>query len=272
MYSSAKKYHCEEGELILTKEDFSLNCNEGWTRTFDNDDIRLGVSEGYLEIDDFWYGRLLFKLAVDDPLAWRESFNEIKREKSMQYYKQFLRDEKRPIEMKKLFEVSPKAIKKLYDDTRKEREQFQRKNIKFNLDIQQSYLRWGMKDRKLKAFITAHSYVAWYEWTKRLLSKVFKAKKGKGPENDEELMKFLDDYPSLKHSLDTTKWGLRANQIRNCVSHEKFYFDYKNSELVFMAKKEKRVRLRDLRLKIFAMSGFYINLLKFIREKKGEKS
>lgn len=86
-----------------------------------------------------------------------------------------------------------------------------------------------MKDRKLKAFLIAHSYVAWYEWTKKLLEKVFKANKGVGPKDDKELLNYLDEYPYLRKSLDTTKWGIRANRIRNCVSHELFYFDYKKT-------------------------------------------
>lgn len=87
-------------------------------------------------------------------------------------------------------------------------------------------------------------------------------------------MKFLDGYPSWKVSLDTKEWGIRANQIRNCVSHEKFYFDYKTSELVFMAKKEKRVRLRDIRFKIYPMASFYATLLDSLKAKvtKGKVS
>jgi hypothetical protein len=124
----------------------------------------------------------------------------------------------------------------------------------------------GIKDCKLKAFIVAHSYVALYEWTKRLLSKIYKAKFGKGPTNDEELLSFLDDYHHGKF-FGYNRMGIRANQIRNCVSHEKFYFDYKLSELVFMANKEKRVRFRELEMKIYQMSHFYVTLLRSLREK-----
>ena len=270
VYSSAKKYLCNEGKLILTSNKLSLVCGEKWKRSFEIDEIGLGVWDGYLEVHENYYGRLLFKLAVDEPLTWRESFNEIEKEMTRQYWEEMLVDGKRSQELKKFFEMSPKEIKKIYDDTQKEREQFLWKNIKFNLDIQKSFFNRTMKDRKLKAFMIAHSYVAWYEWTKKLLRKVFKAKKGKGPEDDKELLNFLDEYPYLRKALDTTRWGLRANQIRNCVSHENFYFDYRNSELVFMTGKEKRVRLRDLSRKIRILADFYVELFRFVREKGGK--
>ena len=210
---------------------------------------------------------------MDAPEEWVDAFRKVEAEWlsegmiGLWNYKN-----KRPIELKKLLDISPEALKKLYAALRKERVQFERQNIPFNLDIHG--LLKGVKSRKLKAFIVVHNYVAWYEWTKRLLYKIYKAKLGKGPKNDEELMKFLDEYPTWKVFMVTRGWEIRANQIRNCVAHEKFYFDYKNSELVFMVKKEKRVRLLELELKISSMSEFYAILLKSLREKvtKGEIS
>ncbi len=268
-YSSAKRYTCEKGELILSTKTLSINCEGSWSKAFSIIEIRLEAWEENLEVHDTWYGKLLFKLIVDEPKEWEEAFDKVKNEWVMEIWKRANEEEKkRPTELKKLLDISPRALKKLYDDTRKERLQFERKNIRFNLDIQR--LLGRVKNRKLKAFIVAHSYVAWYEWTKRLLYKIHKAKFGKGPTNDNELMKFLDDYPSWKGYLDTTEWGIQANQIRNCVSHERFYFDYKTSELVFMVKKEKRVRLRDMRVKILPMSHFYATLLSSLREKVTE--
>ena len=272
-YSSAKRYACEEGELILTTENLLINCEGSWSKTFPIREIGLEARGENLEVYDRWYGRLLFKLIIDEPKEWEEALHGVTMEWVREEMKRFHEHmKKRPIELKKLLDVSPEALKKLYDDTRKERLQFERKNIRFNLDIQD--LAERAKNRKLKAFIVAHSYVAWYEWTKRLLSKIYKAKFGKGPTNDKELLKFLDDYPSLRVPLDTTEWGIRANQIRNCVSHEKFYFDYKPSELVFMVKKEQRVRLRDIEIKIYSMANFYATLLRSLEEKitKGEVS
>ena len=273
-YSSAKRYTCEKGELILTTENLLVNCEGSWTKTFPIREIRLEVLDENLEVRDSWYGKLLFKLIIDKPKEWKEAFHKLILKWVIEEHQRIFTWEERKAELKKLLDISPSALKKLYGDTRKERQQFEGKNIRFNLDIQKLFWYGKVKNRKLKTFIVAHSYVAWYEWTKRLLSKIYKAKFGKGPKNDKELMKFLDNFPSWKRSLNTTEWGVRANQIRNCVSHEKFYFDYRNSELVFMAKKEKRVRLRDLETKILPMSHFYATLLRSLEEKltKGEIS
>ena len=274
-YSSAKRYACEKGKLTLTTKNLLIDCEGIWSKSFPIKEIGLEARGESIEVYDRWYGRLLFKLIIDEPNEWEEAFHRVIMEwasEEMKRVREHLK--KRPIELRKLLDISPDALKKLYDDTRKERLQFSRKNIRFNLDIQNLVDRG--RNRKLKAFIIAHSYVAWYEWTKRLLSKIYKAKFGKGPRNDEELMKFLDDYRSLKVLLDTKEWGIGPNQIRNCVAHENFYFDYKHSELVFMVggKKEKRVRLRDLEIKVIPTSNLYATLLHSLKEKitKGEIS
>ena len=274
-YSSAKKYACEKGELTLTTKNLLIDCEGSWSKSFPIREIGLEARGENLEVYDRWYGRLLFKLIVDEPKEWEEALHRVIMEWTKEEMNRFHEyEKKRPIELRKLLDISPEALKKLYDDTRKESLQFRRKNIRFNLKIQG--LVETFKNRKLKAFVIAHSYLAWYEWTKRLLSKIYKAKFGKGPKNDEELMKFLDDYPSWKVLLDTEEWGIEANQIRNCVAHENFYFDYKHSELIFMVKgkKEKRVRLRDLEIKVLPISNLYATLLRSLKEKvtKGEIS
>lgn len=265
-YSRAKKYACRKGELILTTKNLFINCEGSWSKAFPIGEIRLEAWDNTLELREIWYGRLLFKLIVNEPDEWEETFTIVINKMLYEDWKGLWeRAEKSQEELEKFLDLNPETLKKLYDYTHKEREQFERKNIRFNLDIQ-SLLK-GVKSRKLKAFMVAHSYVAWYEWTKRLLYKIFKAKFGKGPINDNELMKFLDDYPLLKGSLSTAEWGIQANQIRNCVCHEKFFFDYKSSELVFMVGEEKRVRLRDLRIKIYPMANFYIKLITSLKEK-----
>jgi hypothetical protein len=265
-YSSAKKRTCEKGELVLTTKNLLINCEGSWTKAFPiREYIRLEAWDDNLEVYD-GYARLRFRLIIDEPNQWKEALNKLTFERLSELFKRLFEDEeKRPMELKKLLDMSPEALKKLYDNLKKERMQFERKNIRFILDIQISH--WGSKDRKLRAFIVAHSYVAWYEWTKRLLSKIYKAKFGKGPTNDGELIEFLEDYPSWKGYLDTTEWGIKANQIRNCVSHEKFYFDYKNSKLVFMTKTEKRIRLREVQRMILSMSHFYGAVLDALRKK-----
>jgi hypothetical protein len=274
-YSSAKKYACEKGELTLTTRNLLMDCEGSWSKSFLIREIGLEAWGENLEVYDRWYGRVLFRLIIDEPKEWEEAFHRVITEWATEEMKRFHEHmKKRPTELRRLLDISPEALKKLYSDTRRESLQFRRKNIRFNMEIRS--LVETFKNRKLKAFAIAHSYVAWYEWTKRLLYKIHKAKFGKGPKNDEELMKFLDDYPSWKALMDTKEWGIRPNQIRNCVAHENFYFDYRHSELVFMirGKKEKRVRLRDLKIKVLPISNLYATLIRSLEEKvtKGEIS
>ncbi|MGA2308169.1 MAG: hypothetical protein ABSG57_01305 [Candidatus Bathyarchaeia archaeon] len=272
-YSRAKKCICDGGELILTSKNLEINCRGNWTKVFSVREIRAEAFNKNLDIYDFWYGRLLFKLVMDDVEEWARTIQNVKGEYLKNYMKWFWEARgKRTEEYTKLFDMTPKTLKRLYDDTRKERMQFRTRNIQFNVEIQS--LAGNLRNRKLKAFIVAHGYVAWYEWTKGMLNKIYKAKLGKGPENDEELIRFLCDYPSLR-VLDTEEWEIKANQIRNCVAHEKFYYDYKSSSLVFvMEKKEKRIRLRELETKFNSLIHTYGELLDCLVEKvtKGEIS
>jgi len=56
-YSSYKRYTCEKGELILTTENLSINCEGRWTKTFSNREIRLETWGENLEVRDFWYSK-----------------------------------------------------------------------------------------------------------------------------------------------------------------------------------------------------------------------
>jgi hypothetical protein len=270
-YPSFKKYACDRGELTLTSKHLSINCEGKWKKTFQNWEIQLKAYDRILEIRGIWYNTLLFRLIVDGPEEWLKTFQKIRFE---DVQKEFESEEwkKRPEEWKKLFDINPKALKKIHDDIQKEMTQFRRKNLRFNLEIQR--LVRILKHGNLKTYIVAHSYVAWYEWTKGLLSKIYKAKFGRGPENDEELIKFLSGYPSLG-ILDTEEWEIKANQIRNCVAHERFHYDYRHSEIVFIVNgKEKRIRLREIESRLRFISRTYWKLLQFIEEKveKGEIS
>jgi hypothetical protein len=272
-YSSAKKYACNKGELVLTPENLQINCEGHWERIFSNKEIRLEVFDGNLEIRDVWHRRLLFRLIADDAKEWRKAFQEFESEHFSNFLEKFWKEQmKRPEEWKKLFDINPEALRKISNDIRQEITKFRRKNIKFNLEV--SELIGMLKSRKLKAFVVAHNYVTWYEWTKGLLSKIYKAKFGKGPKNDEELIRFLDNYPSLR-ILNTKEWQIEANQIRNCVAHERFYYDYKTSELVFIVKRrEKKIRLREVEFRLTSILHTYFELLRFTKEKveKGEIS
>jgi len=269
-FASAKKYSCRKGKLTLTSRGLLIDCEHSWSRLLPISRFSFEVWDDNLDVSDH-YGKLRFRFTVDNPEEWNEAIRNM-------IWKRFSgvltdareRQRRMPAELKKLFDIEHEALKKLYRETRKEAEEYERKNIRFNLEIQDQLRK--VKNRKLKAFIVAHSYVAWYEWIKKLLYKIHKAKLGKGPANDNELMKFLDDYPSLKSFLDKPEWEIRPNQIRNCVSHESFFFDYKASELVFMMRKEKRILLRDLWVGIFPIANLYGILLRSLEDKltKGE--
>ena len=270
-FTSAKKYSCRKGKLTLTLRGLLIHCEHSWSKLFPISRFRFEVWDDNLDVSDRYYGKLCFRFSVDNPEEWSEAIQNVMWIWFKGVETDILERQRRmPAELKKLFDIDHEALKKLYRATRKEAEEYERKNIRFNLEIQEQLRK--VKNRKLKAFIVAHSYVAWYEWIKKLLYKIHKAKLGKGPANDHELMKFLDDYPSLKGSLDKPEWEIRPNQIRNCVSHESFFFDYKASELVFMMRKEKRILLRDLWIGIFPIANLYGILLRSLEDKltKGE--
>jgi hypothetical protein len=258
-YPHFKKYACENGELTLTSKKLSINCEGKWQKIFRNREICLEAYDRVLEIRGIWYSSLLFRLIVDEAEKWLNAFEKVRFEELKKAYEWDAEEEekKRQEEWKKLFDINPKALKKIHDDIQKEMTQFKRKNLKFNLEIQR--LVKLLKHRKLKAYIVAHSYVAWYEWTKGLLSKIYKAKLGRGPENDRELIKFLSGYPSLGiFSFFSEEWEIEANQIRNCVAHERFHYDYKHSEIEFIVnQKEKRIRLREIEFRLISISHTY---------------
>lgn len=271
-YSRAKKYACEKGDLILTPRNLIMKCRGSWSKTFPIEEVGFEVEDERLEIYEIWYGKPLFRLILDEPEKWVHEFNKLSFKRVQKAFENHLEvARKRPEELKKLLDIDPDALRKLYNDIQKER-RFRNKNFKFNFEIQ--WLARHHANRKLKAFIIAHGYVAWYERTKQLLYKIYKARLGKGPKNDGELLDFLDDYPSLKVLLDTREWGIEANQIRNCVAHEKFYFDYKPSEIVFIVKinKEKRIRLRELQTVLYPMLHLHSTILGSVSEMvtKGE--
>lgn len=264
--TSSEKYACKKGELILTSKSFSINCERSWSKTIPIEGLDLEAQDGKLEIRFGFYRTHFLKLIVDDPEDWVECFKKVSFQWLQNATERYdLMEIERPKELEKLLDMKPKALRKLYDDISKEWKPFETKSIRFILDM---YVVSGrIRNRKLRAFIIAHCYVAFYERTKRLLYKIYKAKLGKGPKNDEELMEFLDDYPSWKFLLDTSEWGIKPNQVRNCVSHGKFYFDYRSSNFVFMVKKEKRIPLRELWRIIIPMSHLYSSVTRSIVEK-----
>lgn len=263
-YVCAKKYRCRKGELILTEQSFTIKCDDHWTKTLPIREVRFEAHEKSLEVRTIWYNKLLFTLSVDEPQEWKEVLHELESARMHKVGENLLGRMKEESELKKLLHIDDSKLKILHHKIKKQRP-FDVKNIRFNLRIQD--LLEEVKDRKLKAFIIAHCYVAWYEWTKKLFYEIYKAKLGKGPKNDDELQKFLRDYPQWNF-LSTKTWGIRANHIRNCVAHEKFHYDYKDSEIVFLVHgKEKRLKLIEMKLKLFQLSHIYPKILAALREK-----
>ena len=265
-FSSSKRFSCDKGELILTEKHLQVNCEGSWFRTFPRNEIRIEVHGKTIEIYDRWYNRLLFRIIVSNGEEWTKAYREMLTRLQKRWINELQeRREKSQDEWNQLFELPMPTLMKLYTEIRDERNEFRRKNISFNFDVQRAAR--TLRNRKLKAFVIAHSYVSWYEWTKGILSKIYKAKLGCGPKNGRELLKFIREYPSL-NVLNTREWEIEANQIRNCVAHENFYYDYRSSNLVFIVdKKEKMVRLRQLELSCSYMSNIYQKLLNYLVEK-----
>jgi hypothetical protein len=267
--SSAKARFHKKGDLVLTSENLSINCEGNWSKTIPIGEFDLETHDGKLEIR-FGPSRTNFlTLVIADPEKWVEYGKEVESHWLYDYMERVdLMEIERPKELDKLLNMKPEALRKLYNDISKEYNPFQTRSIRFILDMYTTSR--NIKNRKLRAFIIAHCYVAFYERTKRLLSKIYKAKFGKGPKNDERLMEFLDNYPSWKFLLDTSEWGIKPNQARNCISHGKFYFDYRNSVFVFMVEKEKRIPLRDLWRIAVPMAHLYSSVTHSIVERAGK--
>jgi len=143
----------------LTRKHLSINCEGKWKKIFRNREIRLEACDRILEIRGIWYSSLLFRLIVDEAEEWLNAFEKVRFEDVQKEYERIMEGgNNRTEEWKKLFDINPKALRKIHDDIRKEMTQFRRKNLRFNLEIQR-FLKI-LKHRKLKAYIVAHSYVA----------------------------------------------------------------------------------------------------------------
>jgi hypothetical protein len=52
------------------------------------------------------------------------------------------------------------------------------------------------------------------------------------------------------------------------VAHEKFYYDYQNSDIVFVVNgKEKRLKLIEMRLELIQLFNFYDETQKALKQK-----
>jgi len=266
-FSSYKKLVCGEGELTLTLNRLLIDCKNSWSRSFPIDDIRLEGWDNNLEVREFHWGRLLFRLIIGDAEEWANVVRQIQYESAYRTLEEIEEcNRKKPEELDKLFDIEQVALRGIVKDIRKKRLDFGQRNINFILGVQE--LTRTMNNRKLKAFILAHCYIAWYDWEKNLLLTIYKWKYGKGPNNDEELIKFFEEnFPSLG-ILNTRELGIKANQLRNCIAHEKFYYDYRCSELVLMVTgKLKRIPLREMQRRFLIMTSTYSMLIQSLKLK-----
>lgn len=79
-YSRAKKNACDRGELVLTSKNLEISCQGNWSKVFSVREIRVEALNRNLEIYDFWYHRLLFKLIMDDAEKWARKIQNVTHE------------------------------------------------------------------------------------------------------------------------------------------------------------------------------------------------
>lgn len=249
------------GELVLTINHLYIKSRR-WSSAFFFDAIQMEERNGLLAIMKN-SGRVLFKLQVKNAKEWQEISLKLFKKKVEIIWLELELSQATPVDFSNLLDVGVERIKKMY--YKRQQNSVLKHNINFNISIME--LLRNQKNRKLKSYMLAHSFATWYEWTKTRLNEIYKCKFGKGPMNDEELLKFMEQYPKLHpFAIFNEAYGINANQIRNCIAHEKYFFDYKNNELVFVFNRECRISLRDLEQVTFMLANFVTDLEVAIRE------
>ena len=260
--SDDKQYTDSTGIIFLTKDHLHLQSKAGWTRELIFDNINITEEKEYLIIQKN-LGGIILKLSVDNAKSWAEASKELALKKmEIQQVELELSFLSIPMQFNDFLNFNQASIYKMYA---KKRRLLSEKNAEFNLKIVSSLRH--LENPWLKAYIIAHSFATWYESTKNLLKDIYKYKNGKGPKNDEELLAYMNQFPRLNPFNNFTKQiGLNANQIRKCIIHEKYYFDYKNNELVFTNKKQFKVALKDFETLIILLANFNRELEFYIKE------
>lgn len=262
LYSDDSKYADSEGEIILTRDQLYLQSKAGWMETFVFDSISIFEENGSLVVQK-GLGGVILKLAVDDAADWAETCKQLALKKmEMQQVELELSFLSIPMQFNDFLNFNQASVYKMYV---KRGRLLNQKNAEFNLKIVSSTR--GIENRWLKAYVVAHSFATWYEWTRDLLKDIYKYKTGRKPKSDEQLLAYMNQFPRLNPFNSFTKQiGLNANQIRKCIAHEKYYFDYKSGELVFTNKKEFRVALKDFETLIVLLANFNRELEFYIKE------
>jgi hypothetical protein len=262
LFSDDKQYTDSTGEILLTKDQLLLQSKAGWTRELTFDNINVIEEKDYLIIQKT-LGGIILKLSVDNAKTWAEQCKSLALKKmEIQQVELELSFLSTPMQFNDLLNFNQASIFKMY--TKKQR-QLTEKNAEFNLKIVSSLRE--LDNKWLKAYIIAHSFATWYEWTIDQLKDVYKYKNGTRPKSDEQLLSYMNQFPRLNpFNRFTKKIGINANQIRKCIAKEKYYFDYKTNELIFRNKKEFRVAIKDFETLIVLLANFNKELEFYIKE------
>jgi hypothetical protein len=262
VFSDDKQYTDSIGEIMLTKDKLVIQSKAGWTRELVFDNINVIEEKEYLIIQKN-LGGVIFKLSVDNAKSWAEASKDLALKKmNMQQVEMELSFLSTPMQFNDLLSFNQKSIYKMYA---KKKRQLNQKNAEFNLKIVSSIR--NIDDKWLKAYIIAHSFATWYEWTIDQLKDIYRYKNAKGPKNDEELLAYMNQFPRLTPFNSFMKQiGINASQIKRCIAKEKYYYDYKGNELVFTNKKEFRVKIKDFETLIVLLANFNKELEFYIKE------
>ncbi len=262
LFSDEKQYTDSTGEIILTKDKLIIQSKAGWTRELFFDNINIIEEKEYLIVQKN-LGGVIFKLSVDNAKSWAETSKELALKKmNIQQVEMELSFLSTPMQFNDLLNFNQKSIYKMYA---KKKRLLNQKNAEFNLKIISS-LR-SIDNKWLKAYIIAHSFGTWYDWTIDHLKDIYRYKNSKGPRNDEELLAYMNQFPRLTPFNNfMMQIGIKASQIRRCIAKEKYYYDYKSNELVFTNKKEFRVKIKDFETLIILLANFDKELEFYIKE------
>jgi hypothetical protein len=262
LFSDDKQYTDSTGEIILTKDKLIIQSNAGWTRELVFDNINVIEEKEYLIIQKN-LGGTIFKLSVDNAKSWAEASKDLALKKmNIQQVELELSFLSTPMQFNDLLSFNQKSIYKMYA---KKKRLLNQKNAEFNLKIVSS-LR-NIDDKWLKAYIIAHSFATWYEWTIGQLKDIYRYKNSKGPKNDEDLLAYMNQFPRLNpFNIFMKQIGINASQIKRCIAKEKYYYDYKSNELVFTNKKEFKVKIKDFETLIVLLANFNKELEFYIKE------
>jgi hypothetical protein len=262
LFSDDKQYTDSTGEIFLTKDKLIIQSKSGWTREIVFDNINVIEEKEYLIIQKN-LGGIIFKLSVDNAKSWAEASKDLALKKmNIQQVELELSFLSTPMQFNDLLSFNQKSIYKMYA---KKKRLLNQKNAEFNLKIISSMR--SIDNKWLKAYIIAHSFDTWYDWTIDQLKDIYRYKNSKGPRNDEELLAYMNQFPRLTPFNNFMKQiGIKASQIRRSIAKEKYYYDYKSNELVFTNKKEFRVKIKDFETLIVLLANFNKELEFYIKE------